>query len=274
VTPKVIWKKMNFEKAIRFVMNNGNKVELARLNFILANERASKEVIADLFSHQREDGGWSAFWADNYSSLDATCFRLAQAEQLGITESGTELLRAVNFLAQRQSADGSWEEDVRVASAAPPWARPGDLSAKLYLTANCGLWLALLSNPDNIASRAAEYLQTHLGPDGHLPSFLHTHWLAGGLWYKLNWQESARHIFEILSKRINELATNNLSWLITTMCAAGVPTSHSLVNKAASLLEQSQQDDGHWESEDGSSQNIHSTLEAMRALWLCGRVVK
>jgi len=265
---------MNFVKAIQFIKHNGNDVEQARLNYILADEPPSDEVIANLFARQRSDGGWSPFWVDNYSSLDATCFRLAQAEQLGITQSEIAVMRAVNFLAQRQSSDGSWEEDEKVTDSAPPWAKPGDLSAKLYLTANCGLWLALFGNPDNKALKAAEYLRTHFDQDGHLPSFLHTHWLVGGLWHKLNWQESTKRIFEYLSKRINDLASSNLSWLITTMCAAGVPISHHLVDKAVSLLEQSQQDDGYWESEDGPSQNVHSTLEAIRALWLCGRVVK
>lgn len=265
---------LNFDKAVEFVRSQGNEVEQARLKYVLANERPSQGVIAKLFTGQRPDGGWSPFWANDYTSLDATCFRLAQAEQLGITESETTVIRAVNYLARRQSPDGSWEEDEKVADSAPPWATPGDLSAKLYLTANCGLWLALWGDNVNKASEAAGYLQAHLGQDGHLSSFLHTHWLAGGLWRKLNWQESTERVFEYLSKRINGLAASNLSWLITTVCAAGVPPSHHLVGKAALLLEQSQQDDGRWSSEDGPSQNVHSTLEAIRALWLCGRVVK
>lgn len=263
---------MNLEKAVEFVRSKGNEVEQARLKYLLANERPSQKVVAKLFADQRPDGGWSPFWANDYTSLDATCFRLAQAEQLGITEAETAIIRAVHFLAQRQSPDGSWEENKKVAGFAPPWATPGDLSAKLYLTANCGLWLALLGNTDNRASKTAGYLQAHLDKDGRLPSFLHTHWLAGGLWRKLNWQESSERVFEYLSQRINDLAVSNLSWLITTLCAAGVTTKHHLVDKAASLLEQSQHGDGRWPSEDGPSQDVHSTLEAIRALRLCGRV--
>jgi hypothetical protein len=261
-------------KTVEFVRSAGNEVEQARLKYLLANERPTQEAVTQLFAGQQLDGGWSPFWAKEYSSLDATCFRLAQAEQLGLAVSETAIIRAVDFLAHRQSPDGSWEEDKKVANVAPLWAKPGDLAARLYLTANCGLWMALLGNPNKGASKAADYLQTHLDQDGHLPSFMHTHWLAGGLWHKLNRQEIAEHVFKYLSERINDLATSNLSWLITTVCAAGVIPNHPLVNKAASLLEQSQLDDGRWPSEDSSPQEIHSTLEALRALWLCGRVMK
>jgi hypothetical protein len=261
---------MNIETAIKFVKNNGNEVELARLDYIMANEIPSENVKASLFANQRSDGGWSPFWADNYSSLDATCFRLAQAEQLGINQSEDAVIRAVKFLADCQSADGSWEEDVQVVALAPPWAKPGDLSAKLYLTSNCGFWLVLLGYPGNKASKAAEYLQTYLDQDGHLPGFLHTNWLAGGLWYKLD-RQAFKQTFIYLDKRVNDLATSNISWLITTLCAAGVSLKHFLLENAVTLLEKKQKDDGCWESEDGSSQNVHSTLEALRALSLCGR---
>ena len=265
---------MKLWRAVEFIRGAGSEVEQARLKYLLTNERPAQEVVARLFAGQRPDGGWSPFWAKDYSSLDATCFRLAQAEQMGLTESEAAAMRAVDFLAQRQSPDGSWEEDETVANLAPAWAKPGDLSARLYLTANCGLWLALWGDPDQQASKAAGYLQTHLGQDGHLPGSMHTHWLAGGLWHKLNWKEPAERVFEYLSKRIDNLAVSNLSWLITTVCAAGVTPNHPLVNKAASLLEQNQQDDGPWPSEDGPGQDVHSTLEALRALWLCGRVLK
>ena len=262
---------VNFEKAVEFVKSRGNKVELARLWYILANEHPSPQVVTQLFAAQRSDGGWAPFWAHDYSSLDATCYRLAQAEQLGITASEPAIRRATDFLAQRQSAAGSWEEDRQVAHITPPCAKPGDLSAKLYLTANCGLWLALRAFFPEQTVKAADYLQVYLDQAGHLPSFWHTHWLAGGLWYKLNRLDLAQRVCEYLSRRITDLAVSNLSWLITTLCAAGAPTDQPAVNKAALLLEQSQHADGRWPSEDGAGQDGHSTLEAMRALWLCGR---
>jgi hypothetical protein len=265
---------MNLQKAVEFVQRNSDEVELARLKYILANEPPQQRVINQLLAGQQPDGGWSPFWARDYSSLDATCFRLAQAEQMGLSASESAVRRAVHFLTQRQHPDGSWEEDEKVADLAPPWAKPGDLSARLYLTANCALWLALLGDPDKKAIKAADYLVMHQDHSGHLLGFLHTHWLAGGLWFRLKRQEPTERAFEYLGMRMNDLAVSNLSWLITTLSVAGVLPDHSLVNTAASLLEQSQQEDGRWTSEDGPTQDVHATLEALRALGICGRFPK
>ena len=261
---------IDFKKAKTFVRQNGNDGERARLDVLLAGKLLSREVVTGLFADQRPDGGWAPFWAEDYSSLDATCFRLAQTEQLGIDQADPAVHRALSFLAERQAPDGSWQEDEEVAAIAPPWATPGDLSAALYLTANCGLWLALLSNETARATKAAAYLELHLRENGQLPGFLHTHWLAGALWHKSKKQEAAERVFTYLSERIGDLAISNLSWLITTLSAAGVAAHHDLVIKAASMLERAQEDDGRWRSEDGPAQDVHATLEALRALTFMG----
>ncbi len=187
---------VDLDKALAFIKSHSNAVEQARLQHLLANKRPSQEIVARFFAGQRPDGGWPPFWAEDYSSLDATCFHLAQAEQLGLTESETAIRWAVRFLIERQLPEGSWEEDETIAGFAPPWARPGDRSAQLYLTANCGFWLAILGNPEDRAVKAAGFLRACLDPEGHLPGFLHTHWLAAGLWYKVNWREPFERVFE------------------------------------------------------------------------------
>jgi len=261
---------MDLEKAVSFIRREGNEVERARLDYLLIDKRPSRKVVAQLFAGQRPDGGWAPFWAEDYSSLDATCFRLAQAEQLGLGAGEPAVKQAIAFLARRQAVDGSWQEDKTVADMAPPWARPGDIAATLYLTANCGLWLALFGDGDE-ALRAAGYLQSQLGEEGRLPGFLHTQWLAAGVWHKLKSREPEQSVRAYLENNLADLAPSNLSWLITTLAAASVSANDPLLSKAASLLERAQEEDGRWSSEDGPAQNVHVTLEALRALQLCGR---
>jgi hypothetical protein len=149
---------INFEKAVDFIRGKGSEGEQVRLKYLLTDEPPSEEEAAKLMTDQRADGGWAPFWAKDYSSLDATCFRLAQAEQLGITSTNAAVLRAIDFLAGRQFPDGRWEEEEQVADLAPGWAKPGDLASTIYLTANCSQWLAFLGTNKDAISRAATYL--------------------------------------------------------------------------------------------------------------------
>lgn len=257
---------LNQQAAIQFVLERGNPSEQARLNFILTGAVPPSESIQQFFSDQQADGSWSPFWAPGYSGLDATCFRLAQGEQMGISANEPALLRAAICLVQRQHADGSWEEDEAVTELAPPWAKPGDLAARLYLTANGGFWLAAFPQTRPCAQLAASYVRSCLPPDGHLPTFLHTHWLAAGLFSRLDQAEPAERILICLSTRLLDLSASSLAWLIVTLRLAGLPATTPLIAQAASLLEQQQQPAGNWESEDGPDQDVHATLEALRAL--------
>jgi hypothetical protein len=263
---------MNLESAVAFVQNNGNPVELARLRHTLYGEPVPSEVLRDLFSGQHAEGGWTPFWAPHYSSLDATCFRLAQAEQLGVPASEAAVLRAISFLLRRQSPDGYWEEDEDVASSAPFWVKPGDIPARLYLTANCGYWMAMYGNDDQAAIRAADYLQNRLEPDGRLPSFNQANWLAGGLWFRLERFEAAEKVFAGLQARLTELPVSNLAWMMTTLLSAGVTAHEPVIQSAAEILVHRQNPDGSWAADEDSGQQVHVTLEVLRALRLCARI--
>jgi hypothetical protein len=257
--------------AVAYVHSHGDQVELCRLEYMLNGQPPSPQVSGSLFAEQRQDGGWSPFWVQDYSSLDATCFRLAQAEQLGITVNQTAVQLAVGFLNQRQQSNGSWEEDESVRESAPPWAKPGNLAASLYLTANCGFWLVMFQGVSVCAQNAGIYLQDYLREDGKISSFLHTHWLAGGLWMGLGWKEQADLALMYLETRLEDLSASGLAWLIVSLRIAGVPLERKIIRTANGLLEEAQCDDGHWTSEDGEAFDVNATLEALRALKLCGR---
>src|SRR5688500_199263 len=172
-------------RAIAFVESHADPSERERLRALMAGEPPSEATADAVLAGQRPDGGYAPFWAPDYSGLDATCFRLALAEQLGVkpaepaertermqrTEPGQagphnklagagdvdpspasrQVARALAFIAGRQLPDGTWQEDVTSltthAASVPPWLTPGDAAATLYLTANCGYWLGALGGP-------------------------------------------------------------------------------------------------------------------------------
>jgi hypothetical protein len=226
-------------------------------------------VQAQVLAEQREDGGWRPFWAADYSSLDATCFRLAQAVQVGITAADPAVQRALAMLAARQRLDGSWEEDAELADRTPRWVAPGVLEARLYLSANCGFWLAVWTDASPHATRAANYVRTFVDPDGTLPSLPHALWLSGGLWYRVQYQEDAERAFSALARLLADLPASNLVWLLSTLLLAQVRPDHPLLEEAARRLEQLQEPDGRWTSVDGPSRDVYTTVEALRVLNLC-----
>ena len=252
---------MNQERAIEFIQRYGNDVELARLRRLLDGERPSQSTINTLFNSQRDDGGWAPFWASDYSSIDATCYKLAQAEQLGLGVAETAVSDALRFLLLRQGEDGRFAEDTAVADSAPPWAKPGDLASELYLTANAGFWLAHFGFKD-AAQQAANYLARHLNRELHtLPSFAQTYWLAGGLWWILGMADEAltavdNHLYTHLPESASDLA-----WMLYALLLAGIETDRGVIVSGVLKLKDKQEKDGRFPSDAG--QDVHTTLEAL-----------
>jgi hypothetical protein len=262
---------MNPTLAIQYVQRKGNPIEQARLNFLRNDQPAPPEIVDRFSSSQNRDGSWSPFWAANYSSIDATCFHLAQAHQLGIGMHEAVISKAVAFIAHRQKSDGTWEEEQSVAEVAPPWAKPGNLSAKLYLTANGGYWLAISQAHRERVSLAGLYLADNLDARGQLPSFLQTHWLAAGLWYNTGLVQQAELALRYLRTRLGDFSANNLTWMITALRTVDVPADQALITEALTKLMSLQQKNGQWQSDDGPAYDVHATLEALFALKLCTR---
>jgi prenyltransferase beta subunit len=255
----------DIQSAIQFVRNHGNKVEQARLNVLLQADNLVQEAAQQLKGTQREDGSWSPFWAPNASSLDATCYRLAQSEQLGITEADF-IEQAILFIIGRQNQDGSFEEATELASVAPPWAMPGDDSATIYLTANAGYWIRHYNGSNSCLSQIESFLVSQLNDEGYLPAFLQANWLAAGLLHSLGHHKHTESMMNYLLAKLPELEPSNLAWLINSLCVMGVSPEHQLIWSAKNKLEQLQNGDGHWASEDGEWQDVHTTLEAIRAI--------
>jgi len=277
----------DFDRAVAYIREHGDEFDQARLDNLLEGHGAlSDEQERRFFAGQREDGGWAPFWASDYSSLDATCYRLAQAGTIAPYHWAFQ--RAVEFLATRQRPDGSFEEDDSARDLAPRWAKPGELAPRLYLTANCGWWIVNGSGysigPDRAevaarlraaAQRAGAYVEQHLAPDGSLPSFLHAHWLAAALWIRLNWDqlpdlpEPMRRVLDYLAGRMSdEVPAGALAWMLTTFGPIGVPIEHPLIQRATALLSEQQREDGSWASEDGPERDPYVTEEALLALIL------
>jgi len=257
----------DLDAAIGYVVAHGDAVDRARLAWLRSGIAPAPELLDKVEMGQSADGGWPATWGGGVASVDATCFRLAELDDLGALDRPAAQ-RALEWLAKRQRPDGMWEEDASLAGVAPPWAQPGDDEAKLYLTTVAGFWLAVADPTQHatIIARAAEAFRASLRPDGTWPSFLVTGWHGCALLYHLGWFYESAQIQVALNERVPDMSAADTAWLAAALRRVGMSKEDWLLETAARRLAETQRSDGGWESDDGDAFNVHTTLTAIRAL--------
>lgn len=271
--------QVDLDAAIGFVVAHGDEVERARLAYLRTGATPDPELLALVEAGQVEGAGWPGRQGGAIAAIDATCFRLAELDDLGAL--GRPAARqALDWLAETQRPDGTWEEDPALAEEAPPWAKPGDPEARLYLTANAAFWLsaaglaARAGGPldarvggayAGVIAGAAEALAGSLRPDGTWPSFLVTGWLAAAVLFGQQRFPDADRIQAVLGERLPDLSGADVAWLACALRRLGVADDGWLPRAARRRLAGTQRSDGGWSSDDGEAFAVHTTLTAIRA---------
>src|SRR5258705_5559378 len=111
------------------VVAHGDAVGRARLSYLRIGNTPAVEIFEHVETGQTPTGGWPAQWGGDVASIDATCFRLAELDDLGGLFRPSAR-RALDWIASRQRLNGFWEEDSTLGDVAPPWAKPGDPEAR------------------------------------------------------------------------------------------------------------------------------------------------
>ncbi|MEU6074478.1 prenyltransferase/squalene oxidase repeat-containing protein [Micromonospora sp. NPDC047074] len=270
---------VDIDAAVGFVVAHGDTVERARLSRLRTGAAPPPELLDDAEVGEAPGGGWPATLGVGIASVDATCFRLSELDDLGAL-GRPAARRALDWLAARQLRDGGWEEDPALAGHAPEWARPGDPEAGFYLTANAGFWLtvagldARAAGPldhrvggayAGVVHASAQSLVARLRPDGGWPSFLPAGWLSAAVLHRQEMFHEAARIQVILAERMPELSPSDVAWLAATLRRAGIDGEDWLMARARRRLTETQRSDGGWESDDGHQFDVHTTLRAIRA---------
>jgi hypothetical protein len=270
---------VDLDAAIGFVVAHGDAVDRARLTCLRTGTPPPPEVLSSVEVGAVPVGGWPATWGGAVPSIDATCFRLSELDDLaGLGRPAAR--HALDWLANRQRPDGTWEEDPALAEHAPSWARPGDPEARLYLTANAGFWLtvagldARAAGPldhrvggvyAGVVHGAAKAIAEQIKPDGTWPSYLAAGWLSAAVLYRQNVFHESAHIQRVLAERLAEMSPADLAAMASALRRVGVPDDEPLLVSARGRLAQMQRSDGGWPSDDGELFDVHTTLAAIRA---------
>jgi hypothetical protein len=271
--------EVDLDAAIGFVLAHGDEVDRARLAYLRTGATPDPELLARVEAGQVDGAGWPGRQGGTVASVDASCFRFAELDDLGAL--GRPAARqALDWLAQTQRPDGSWEEDHALAGEAPPWATPGDPEARLYLTANAAFWLsaaglaARSGGPldarvggayAGVIAGAANVLAGSLRPDGSWPSYLVTGWLGAAVLYGQRRFDEVARIQVVLGRRLPEMSGADVTWLACALRRLGVGDGDWLRLAAARRLAETQRSDGSWLSDDGEAFTVHATLAGIRA---------
>ncbi|SCL14131.1 prenyltransferase/squalene oxidase repeat-containing protein [Micromonospora inyonensis] len=270
---------VDLDAAIGFVMAHGDAVERARLSWLCTRTPPAPETLDWAEAGQVPDGGWPAVWAGGVASVDATCFRLGELDDLGAL-GRPAARKALDWLAARQQRDGWWEENPVLADAAPDWARPGDPEARFHLTASAAFWLSVAGLDAQAAGplddriggayagvvhAAARALTDGLAPDGTWPSYLPAGWLSAAVLHLQQSYDEAARIRAVLDERMRDLSPADVAWLAATLRRVDVPAAEWTLVAARHRLAATQRTDGGWNSDDGQKFDVHTTLAVIRA---------
>ena len=268
---------VDIDAAIGFVVARGDVVDRARLSWLRAGITPAEEVLARAELGQTAAGGWPAQWGTGVPSVDATCFRIAELDDLnGLARPAAS--RALDWLANRQRPDGCWEEDADLADAAPPWATPGDPEARFYLTTNATFWLTVRAYDSAVAdplepapfaepiAAAAYAIKGSLEEDGSWPGYLVSGWLAHAVLHRAEWFYEAARISVALTDRVPAMSAADAAWMTAALRRIGHGPEDPLVKAGLQRLDETQRRDGSWASDDSPAFDVHTTLTGIRAV--------
>jgi hypothetical protein len=268
---------VDLDAAIGYVVARGDAVERARLSHLRTGTPPPAEILDQLERGQTTTGGWPAQGDETVASIDATCFRLGELDDLaGLGRPAAR--HALRWLAARQRLDGCWEEDPELAAYAPPWAMPGNPEARFYLTVNASYWLAVATADDDpgatepsgpyetALTRAARAILDSVDDHGAWPGFLVSGWLAGAVLHRTGWFYESARMFVALGDRAATMSASDAAQMTVALLRAGVSAEDSLIATARQRLSDLQRPDGAWPNEDDPAFDVQTTLAALRAL--------
>ncbi len=271
---------VDIDAAIGYVVAHGDPVERARLSYLRTGAPPPPHIIERIAAGQFSSGGWPASGDGKVPSVDATCFRLGELDDLGGLR-GPAVDRALTWLADSQRSGGTWQEDESLAAEAPPWAMPGDDEATLYLTSVAGFWLAVahieahphheVPSPHEAVMRAAaQHIVSQLRPDGTWPSFLAAGWHAAVLLHEQQFYYESARVQLVLGDRLTDMSPADVASMAAALRRVNLGDDW-LLRSARKRLTETQRSDGGWDSDEGPIFDVNATLIAIRACRPKGR---
>lgn len=264
--------RVDVEKAVRFVRQHGNKINLIRLRHFLG-ERMGPELEPTLKEYQYPNGGWC--YEDDPKrvvSIGASSLWLRVLLEVGLKDA--EMVgRTAEFLLGHQEPDGSWYElEEKLELSPQQWLNEDLMDNRLWFTISTTVWLmeAGFESHSGIR-RSTRYLSDYWDEHGKFRVTGYPYWAGLPFFAKTMGIESEAFssCYNYTLDRIEQYNAFLLGWVLNMCKLTGLPASDGLVKASLDRLESLQGQDGAWESKYGDS---YCTLFALNMLRHYGRI--
>ncbi|MFX0001011.1 MAG: prenyltransferase/squalene oxidase repeat-containing protein [Candidatus Hermodarchaeota archaeon] len=264
-------KSLNIQKSLNYVKTHGTFVEKARLSAIIWDEKPTIEILEELASFQKRDGGFS-YWVKNVSNITDTCYVLEWFDDLKVYK-GDIVDLACQYLLDRQQKDGGWDEVSEIVKYNPPeWMMPGRTETRVWLTAYCAHVLIRFGYAEAEGTYCpTDFLLANCDTSGRLKGYLRATWLALPMlaFYPGPDPESFNRAVKVIEDNFSsDWKGAYVAWLIRCLKDSGLSSNHKLVLRSLSELEKKQKRDGSWDPEEGEGEEhrVNATISAIRVL--------
>jgi len=264
--------RLDVQKAINFIRENGTELEKHRLNYLLGKGRDNEVPLRYLKGIQNDDGGFPYENEKGKAScMSNTSVNLSLMIELGLAESNV-CRKTVEYLLRVQGRDGGWDENDEIKQYNPPfWNIPGDMKTKMWHTANtCNYLIQLGYGESKAVKKATEILLGNRDAEGKFAGFLHSTWISVGVFGQLEGfnSEVVQKALEIISQSISRIEDGaaDFIWCLECFYIAGISEDASIVKKLIDRIIELQQKNGAWTSADGEKYSVSTTIGALRVL--------
>jgi len=264
--------RLDVQKAIRFMEENGTELEKYRLNYLLGKERDYEIPLRYLRGIQNDDGGFPyENEKSKVSCISKTSVNLSLMIELGLSESDI-CRKTVEFLLRVQGKDGSWDENDEINQYNPPfWDLPGDPKTKMWLTADmCNHLIQLGYGESEAVKKATKFLLKNRDSEGKFAGFLHSTWISVAVFGQLRGSDSeiVRKALKVIEQNISRVedGVSDFIWCLECFYVAGISKDEPLVRRCIGRVVELQREDEAWASGDGEKYSVSTTIDALRIL--------
>jgi len=268
--------KLNVQRAVSFVEENGTRLEKYRMDYLLGRAKNDEVPLRYLRGLQNNNGGFP--YNDEkgkLSSVNSTSVNLSLMIELGLAESDV-CRKTLEYLLSVQGEDGSWDENEAINQYNPPfWNTPGDLKTKMWLTADiCNSLIQLGYRESENVRKAAEFLLKNRDAEGKFAGFLHSTWISVAVFGQLEGANSevVKEALNVIERNLDRLEDGaaDFIWCLECFSVAGIPKDNPTVKRCLDRVIELQSRDGAWLSADGEKYAVSTTINALRALKMYG----